>query len=275
MLINNGTCDANGNRYHLRMGQMLVISFREGVEAFLIVAIATAYLQKAGRKTLLPAVWCGTALAAILSLVLGVYLAETVVTPFWEGTLACVAAALVVSMVVYMLKAAPRLRAEIGERIESAARRTGAGAWLGVFAFTVLMITREGMEMAFMTAAISRNEGAAGLLAGALTGAGLAALLAAAWARYGQRVNLALFFQATSIFLVLFAGQLALYAFHEFTEANAIPGIDNAYWHLATEIWAEGAYAQAFSALLVLAPLAWIAAATRRTRAALAATSRS
>jgi high-affinity iron transporter len=246
---------------------MLVVTLREGIEAFLSVAIAAAYLRKTGRAALLPAVWSGTTAALALSVLIGVYLAENVVTPFWEGVLACAAAVLVVTMIVYMLRAARRMRAEIGARIESAAAKPGLAAWLGVFAFTVLMITREGMEMAFVTAAISKNEGAAGLVGGALAGAAFAGCLAWAWARYGQRVNLALFFQATSIFLVLFSLQLVLYAFHEFTEANVIPGIDNAYWHLATEDWAEGTYAQAFSALLVLLPLAWIVAAALRMRA--------
>jgi high-affinity iron transporter len=83
-------------------------------------------------------------------------------------------------------------------------------------------------------------------------------MLAAAWMRWGHRVNLGLFFQMTAIFLVLFAAQLLLYAFHEFTEANVLPGINNAYWHVATQDWAEGAYAQLCSALLVLTPLAWL-----------------
>ncbi len=55
-------------------------------------------------------------------------------------------------------------------------------------------------------------------------------------------------------------------AFHEFTEAEALP-LDNAYWHMATEEWAEGAYARLYSVLMVLAPLAWIAWATWRPRA--------
>ncbi len=251
------------------MGQMLVVTLREGIEAFLIVAIAAAYLRKTGRAGLLSAVWSGTAAAVALSLLIGLYLAENVVTPLWEGVLACVAAVLVVSMVIYMMRASRRLRADIGERIEAAAQKAGTAAWLGVFAFSVLMITREGMEMAFITAAISKNEGSAALVAGALAGAALAACLAWAWARYGHRVNLGLFFQASSIFLLLFSAQLVLYALHEFTEANAIPGIDNAHWHVATEEWAEGAYAQIFSILLVLLPLAWIGVAALRTRAAL------
>jgi high-affinity Fe2+/Pb2+ permease len=42
------------------------------------------------------------------------------------------------------------------------------------------------------------------MLAGALIGTLCAALLAWAWSHYGHRVNLARFFQVTSLFLVLF-----------------------------------------------------------------------
>src|SRR5205085_8171326 len=116
---------------------------------------------------------------------------------------------------------------------EAAAGAPGHGAWVGIFLFTVLMITREGMEFAFVAAAISRQSGQGALLLGGFAGLALAALLAAGWIRYGHRVNLALFFQVTSIFLVLFVLQLFLYAFHEFTEAGVLP-LANAYWHVAT-----------------------------------------
>jgi high-affinity iron transporter len=252
------------------MGQMLVVTLREGIEMFLIVAIAAAYLRKTSRASLLPAVWWGAGTAVLVSTVLGVWLAEVAVLPVWQGVLAAIAAALVISMVVYMLKAAKRMRADIGARMEAAAQKPGVGAWVAIFLFTVLMITREGMEFAFVAAAIARQSGGEALLVGGFLGLILGGLLAAAWARYGHRVNLALFFQVTSIFLVLFVLQLLLYAFHEFTEAGALP-LDNAYWHLATEEWAEGAYANAISIALVLIPLAWLAYATYRSPGAPAA----
>jgi high-affinity iron transporter len=246
------------------MGQMMVVTLREGIEMFLIVAIAAAYLRKTGRSGLLPAVGWGAVAAVLASIVLGVWLAETVVQPFWGGVLALVAAALVIGMVIYMLRAAKRLSAEIGQHLEAAASRAGAAAWFGVFFFTVLMITREGMEFAFVAAAIARQaDNAAEILSGGFLGLIAAGLLAAAWMRYGHRIKLALFFQVTSIFLILFTLQLLLYAFHEFTEAGALP-LDNAYWHLATEEWAEGTYADAISIALVLIPLAWLAYAASR-----------
>lgn len=82
--------------------------------------------------------------------------------------------------------------------------------------------------------------------------------------RYGHRVNLALLFQATSIFLVIFTLQLVLYGLHELTEANLIPFIDNAWWHQATEDWAEGKAARWITGALVVAPLAWIVIARCR-----------
>lgn len=247
------------------MGDMLIITLREGIEAFLIVAIAAAYLRKTGRDALLPAVWAGTAAALAISIGVGGWLLEYAVRPIYEGWLAAVAAVLVISMAVYMSGAGKRMGAEIGARIDAAALKPGAGAWLGVFLFVVLMISREGVETAFMVVAVAKNEGSEPLVAGALVGTMLAGALAWAWLRWGRRVNLTLFFQATSIFLILFSLQLLLYAFHEFTEAEALP-LDNVYWHMATEEWAEGRYARLYSALMVLAPLGWFAVAAWRAR---------
>jgi high-affinity iron transporter len=241
------------------MLQMLVVTLREGIEAFLIVAIAIAYLRKTGRNGLVPAAWWGTAVAVTLSFVLGVFLAEFVVLPIWEAVLAAVAAALVISMVVYMLKHAKKLRGEIGGRLETASQSPGTGAWVGVFLLVLLMITREGMEMAFITATLARQGESVHMLWGALIGVALAALLAWGWSRYGHRINLGLFFQVTSIFLVLFALQLLVYSFHEATEANALP-LDNSYWHIATEPYGpEGEYGAMLTYALVLLPGLWIA----------------
>jgi high-affinity iron transporter len=250
------------------MGQILLVTLREGIEMFLIVAIAAAYLRKTGRAALLSAVGWGTAAAIGMSLGLGFWLAELAVVPKWESLLALIAAALVISMVIYMLRAAKHLRRQIGERLELAAERSGHGAWLAVFLFVVLMITREGMETAFITASLFRQTETAPFVWGAIAGLVLAGALAWAWWRYGHRVNLALFFRVTSVFLILFALQLVLYAFHEATEANLLP-IDNAYWHIATEPYGpEGQYGALFTYALVLVPAAWLAIAAVRTRLA-------
>lgn len=249
------------------MFETLLITLREGIEAFLIVAITLAYLRKTGRAALAPAVYSGTVLALLLSVVAALALREVVVTPLYEGLLAVVAAVLVLSMLVYMKKAARQLSGNIRERVDAAAARAGVGAHLAIAGFTLLMITREGMETAFMIASLMGQAETSAMVAGAVLGVLLAAALAWAWSRYGQRVNLARFFQVTALFLGLFVVQLAFYAFHEFTEAGVLP-LDNAYWHLATEPYApEGEYGAWFSYGLVLLPLTWLAFTLWRDRA--------
>lgn len=248
------------------MGQMMLVTLREGIEMFLIVAIAAAYLRKTGRAELLSAVRWGTVTAVIASVALGTLLAEVAVIPLWEAILSLVAAVLVISMVVYMLKAAKHMRRDIGARLEAAAGRDARSAWTAIYLFVVLMITREGMETAFVTASLFRQTETAHFVVGAAAGLTLAALLAWGWARYGQRVNLALFFKVTSVFLILFAFQLLLNAFHEATEANVLP-IDNAYWHLATEPYGpEGQYGALITYALVLVPAVWLMVAALQAR---------
>src|SRR5919108_2036654 len=250
------------------MGQMLLVTLREGIEMFLIVAIAAAYLRKTGRAALLSAVGWGAVVAVFASLVLGVWLAEVAVTPKSESLLALIAAVLVISMVIYMLHAAKEMRRHIGARLEAAARRTDRGAWLGVFLFVIFMITREGMETAFITASLFRQTETVLFVWGAVAGLAAAAALAWAWSRYGHRVDLGLFFRVTSIFLLLFAVQLIVYSFHEATEANLLP-LDNAYWHLATEPYGpEGEYGAMLTYALVLIPTAWLGLSALKLRSA-------
>ena len=68
------------------MGQVLLVTLREGIEMFLIVAIAAAYLRKTGRAALLSAVTWGTGTAVLASVVLGVWLAEVAVPQATAGS---------------------------------------------------------------------------------------------------------------------------------------------------------------------------------------------
>lgn len=225
------------------MLQILVVTMREGIEAFLIVAITAGILRETGRSALLPAVWWGMAAAIAVSFVASLFFAEAENKPLWEGILAGVAAVMVISMTVYMWRTARTMRRTIGQRIERAtAHRATAGAWWGVFAFVLLMIVREGMETALLLSTLFLQHGDRDLLTGALLGLGAAALLAWAWVRYGRRVDLARFFQVTAVFLLVFSVQLVVYALHELFEAGVVPLVDNEFWHVATEPYGpEGA----------------------------------
>ena len=86
------------------MLQALIITLREGIEAFLIVAITLAYLRQTGRGSLASAVYWGIGTATLASFAAGWAFGQAEHKPLWEGSLALVAVVLVVSMVFYMLK---------------------------------------------------------------------------------------------------------------------------------------------------------------------------
>src|SRR5918995_7405062 len=125
------------------MLQAFGITLREGLEAFLIVAISLAYLRKTGRQQLIPAVHWGIAVSIAVSIGAAMLFQRANNQALWEGVLALTAAVLVASLIVHMWRHAKRLKKDIEARLESSAVRNGAKAFLGVVLFTLLMITRE------------------------------------------------------------------------------------------------------------------------------------
>jgi len=249
------------------MLETLVITLREGIEAFLIVAVTLAYLKKTGRQHLAYAVYFGAVLAVTGSVTAVVVLRDTIMTPLYEGLLALIAAGMVLWMMVFMRRAAKTMRQDIQKRMDAASMQTGGlGAYVALSLFTLLMVSREGLETAFLMAALMGQVETQGMLLGAGLGVLLAVALAWGWSRFGHRVNLTQFFKVTTLFLALFVVQLFVYAFHEFTEAGVLP-LDNAYWHIATEPYGpEGAYGVLFSYAMVLLPLLWIAVSSYKRR---------
>jgi high-affinity iron transporter len=234
-----------------------VITLREGLEAFLIVAISLAYLRKSGRQALIPAVHWGIGISVLLSVAAGYLFQRASNQALWEGVLALVAAVLVASLIVHMWRHARKIKSEIETHLEKSAVQTGMKAFAGVFLFTLLMITREGMETAMLMGTLLFQQTAANIITGAALGTVCAAIVAWLWSRYGHRVNLGLFFQVTAVFLAVFVVQLLIYGFHELTEANIFPYSEPLHW--ATEPYGpDGRYGQWLTYLLVLLPLGWL-----------------
>jgi high-affinity iron transporter len=241
------------------MLQSFVITLREGLEAFLIVAISLAYLKKTGRLELTRAVHWGVVASIGLSIAGGIALARVANQALWEGMLALLAAVLVATLTVHMWRVARRIKSDIHASLERSAQRTQGMAMLGVFLFTLFMITREGMETALlMNALLQMKVKSPALIAGAVLGVALAALVALAWSRWGHHVNLGLFLQVTAVFLFVFLVQLLIYGFHELSEAGVLPASETLHW--ATEPYGpDGRYGKYLSYLLVLLPAGWLA----------------
>ncbi len=238
------------------MLQSFVITLREGLEAFLIVAISLAYLRKSGREELIPAVHWGIALSILLSIGAAYLFQRAANQALWEGVLALVAAVLVASLTVHMWRTARKIKGEIEGHLRESAAKGGTAAFLGVFGFTLLMISREGMETVLLMSTVVQMQ-AGGVMTGAVLGTVVAAFVAWLWSRYGHRVNLALFFQVTAVFLLVFVVQLLIYGFHELTEANIFPYSEPLHW--ATEPYGpDGRYGRYLTYMLVMLPMGWL-----------------
>jgi len=236
--------------------QAFIITLREGLEAFLIVAISLAYLRKSGRESLVRAVYAGIVAGLAVSAVGGYLLYNASNQEFLEGPLALVAAFSVAFLVVHMWRAGRTMKRSIEGRLGRSAARAGIAAAVGVFVFTVLMIGREGMETALL---LMQLKNTIDLAIGALLGLGGAAALAWAWSRYGHRINMGLFFQVTAIFLFVFVVQLLVRGVHELSEQSYLGPWSTAI-HDATEEWGpDGRFGQLLTYMLVLAPGAWLA----------------
>jgi len=240
----------------------LIIVFREGFEAFLSVAIIFAFLRKTGRDWLRPAVYAGIVASIIASFALGWWLMR-VNQSFWEGVLGLVAAVLVASFVVHVWRTAPKMKGEMERRLDvysSPASRLLAVA--GVFFFTTLMVTREGMETALMLIQVRNSR----FILGSLLGIAAAAAMSWAWAHYGHRIDVKRFFQVTGLFLLLFTVQILFYSIHEFSEAEVLGRWSEAI-HNATEPYSPvGIYGKWISVLMVGLCAAWLAGASMKDR---------
>ena len=243
----------------------LIIIFREGFEAFLTVAIIFAYLRKTGRDSLRPGVYVGIAVSVITSFWLG-YLMQSVESSLWEGVLGIVAAVLVASFVIHVWRTASHMKKDMESRLEAASSHSSKPlALLAVFAFTVFMITREGMEAALMLIQVREQHE---LLLGCILGVVAAASMSWAWAHFGHRVNVRRFFQVTGMFLLLFTAQILFFSIHEFSEAGMFGSHSEAI-HQATEPFSPvGYYGKWFSIALVVLCGLWLFAVSMRDRMA-------
>jgi len=258
--------------------QSFIIVLREGFESFLLVGVILSYLRQSGRRRLAPAVYWAIALSLALSCGLGYllfrmqtgddqvfekFLGERVGTSVGgflgnealrEGVLGVIAIVMVGSLVVYMWRVGPRLKERMEARLDKVSvDRSGWAAVAGVFFFTLLTVSREGMETALMLFQVHTGS----VVWGVLLGLGAAGALAWAWARFGHLINVRRFFQVTGIFLLLFMLQVAFYSFHEFSEAGLLPNSDAI--HAATEKFsADGIYGQWFSVIMVGVCAIWL-----------------
>jgi high-affinity iron transporter len=148
------------------------------------------------------------------------------------------------------------MKREMESKLGRISARSSGWAFAGVFLFTVVMITKEGMETVLMLLQIHEPR----IITGVVLGVIGATAISWGWVNFGHLINIRRFFQVTAIFLLLFMVQIGIYSFHEFSEAGVLP--NSAALHEATEAFSpEGIYGRWFSIIAIGACALWLAAA--------------
>ena len=201
-----------------------LIALREGVEAALVVGIILVYLARTGRSHLTRFVWYGVALAGVLSLAVAVALERWRISEDgFEGMMLLLAAAFVVSMIVWMNRVAHHLRKDIEQKIENYAARAGSAAGWGILLFVFLMVLREGAELALILRAVELSSEGIQTWIGTIAGLAAAMAVGLFFFKGTLKIPLHRFFAATTLILWLVAAQLAITGIHELSESRWLP----------------------------------------------------
>ena len=201
-----------------------LIALREGVEASLVVGIILVYLSRTGRAHLARFAWYGVAAAVALSLGIAIALERFQISEDgFEGVMLLVAAAFVITMIVWMNRVARHLKKEIESKLESYVAKAGDAAAWGIFLFVFLMVVREGAELVLILRAVELSSAGVEVWIGTLLGIGLAVAVGLFFFQGTLKIPLHRFFAATSVILMVVAFQLALTGLHELSEAMWLP----------------------------------------------------
>lgn len=215
------------------MAAAALIALREGLEAALVVGIVLAYLRRIGYSEGRRSVWTGVIVAVLASLGLA-FIIQLVGTELegrseqvFEGATMFLAVVVLTGMIFWMHYQARLIKSSLERNVQDAVE-TGNRWGLMIVAF--IAVFREGVETAlFLSAAAFASDGR-GTLIGALLGLGAAILIGFLIYASSARLNIRLFFNITSVLLLLFAAGLLANGIHEFQEAGLIPTVNGQLW---------------------------------------------
>jgi len=215
------------------MAAAALIALREGLEAALIVGIVLGYLRRIGYLEGRRSVWVGVFAAVLASLGLA-FLIQLVgmelegrAEKIFEGATMFLAVGVLTWMIFWMRYQARLIKPSLEQNVQDA---VVTGTKWGLIFVAFAAVFREGVEMAlFLSAAAFASDGQ-GTLIGA--GLGLAAALLIGILIYAStaQLNIRLFFNITSVLLLLFAAGLLAHGIHEFQEAGLIPTVNEQVW---------------------------------------------
>ena len=229
-----------------------VITFREGLEAALIIGIMLAYLAKLDKSELNKYIYWGVTVALIASGILGgifFSLASSLEggqQEIFEGV-ASLSAALVLSyVIVWMTRTSRNIKTRIEDRIDRSLSRRRI---YGLVFLAFIAVFREGVETVLLLGTLALRSPYNTIL-GLIVGLVVVIILALLAFRGVYLLDLEVFFKTTSVILAIFAAGLVAYGVHELNEVGAIPPVIEHVWntnHVLDEDGVIGSILQALA----------------------------
>ena len=204
------------------MGATLLITFRESLEAALVVGLVLAVLGKSDQKRLNTSVWIGLVAGILASLLvawgfvrmLGQF--EGREEQLFEGSVMLVGSLLLATLILWTGSHSS------GSKLEGQASKAAAGGSWGILVLVFVSILREGVETVVYLGT-SLRDGGLGTFIGGLAGIGIALVMGILIFASGTRFPLKRFFGVTTALLLLFGAGLFGRAAGEFVEAGILP----------------------------------------------------
>jgi high-affinity iron transporter len=193
--------------------QAFLITFREALEALLIIGVIVTYLTRIGEARWNKWVWLGVTLALLSSYAVALAF-QVVLTGFAAMAsqiylkigILLVSTALLTHMILFMAKQGRDMKGEVQSKV---AAILTAGSVVNMIVHAYLITLREGIETVFFFAAISGGNIEQAIRSwGALLGLIAAIFVAWSFFRGTRKVPLGTFFKITGAFLLMIAAGL-------------------------------------------------------------------
>lgn len=201
-----------------------IITFRESIEAILVVGIVLTFINKSDQNISNKYVWYGVIFGIFISVLLAYLLfyffggLKGKNENFFEGVMMFVTVALITWFTVWIHGQKKGIE-NIKHKVEKHLKNSYG---LGISILIAVSIIREGAETALYLNA-SNISGLPNQLTGAVIGILTALIFGFLIFRFAIRVNMRMVFDITSIFLILFAAGLLTRGIHEFQEVGVLP----------------------------------------------------
>jgi len=220
-----------------------IITFREALEAALIIGIILGYLAKTKQEKYNKIVYVAIA-AAIMASIIGAITFNSFAGGFegvneqiFEGITMLIGAVLITTMILWMMKQ-KNIASDLKHGVETEIHESQRS---GLFLLVFISILREGIETVLFLGAASFVSSENNIL-GALLGIAAAILLGYLMFVGSMKIDLKKFFNISSILLILFAAGLVAHGMHELAEAKIVPEIIEHVWDINPSVNADGSY---------------------------------